>query len=55
VGEVILILRPPGRGAWTPVVLTFEQSKHSPLPLEVFVGQRWTLGGKVFRVSKVMP
>jgi hypothetical protein len=52
---VTLILRPPGRGAWTPVVLTVENSRHAPLPLEVFVGQRWTLGGKVFRISEVRP
>jgi hypothetical protein len=50
-----LTLRPPGRGAWTPVVLTLEQSKHAPLPLEVHVGQRWVLGGRVFRVAKVQP
>lgn len=50
-----LVLRPPGRGAWTPVHLRIEQSKHAPLPLEVHVGQRWTIGGRVFRVARVMP
>lgn len=51
----MLVLRPLGRGAWTPVVLAITESKHSPLPLEVFRGQRVTLGGRVFRVAKVLP
>lgn len=50
-----LILRPPGRGNWAATTVMLQQSKHSPLPLEVFVGQLWTLGGKVFRVSEVRP
>jgi hypothetical protein len=52
---VTLILRPPGRGNWHPVVLAVEQSKHAPLPLEVHVGLLVQFGGHVFRVSKVMP
>ena len=52
---MILILRPPGRGNWKAVVLAFEQSKHSPLPLEVHRGMRVQFGGHVFRVSKVLP
>jgi hypothetical protein len=49
-----LILRPPGRGNWTPVVLTLEQSRHSPKPLLVKVGERVPLGGQVFRVARVL-
>lgn len=53
---MIVILRPPGRGNWAPVRLDLLMpGKHGPLPLEVLVGQRWVLDGKVFRVSKVMP
>lgn len=52
---MILVLRPVGRGNWKPVVLAFTESKHSPLPLEVHVGLRLTLGIHVFRVSKVLP
>jgi len=51
----MLILRPLGRGNWTPLVLAIAESKHTPLPLEVFVGQHWTLAGRVFRIAKVMP
>lgn len=51
----MLLLRPPGRGNWTPIVLAITESKHSPLPLEVFVGQRLTIAGRVFRVAKVLP
>jgi hypothetical protein len=52
---VTLILRPPGRGNWKPIVLSFAASKHSPLPLEVFAGQRVTISTHVFRVAKVLP
>lgn len=51
-----LVLRPPGRGNWSALVLDIsEPGKHGPLPIEVFVGQLLTIAGKVFRVSKVMP
>jgi hypothetical protein len=51
----MLILRPLGRGNWSPIVLAITESKHSPLPLEVHVGQQWTLAGRIFRISKVLP
>jgi len=51
----MLVLRPVGRGNWSPVVLAITDSKHAPLPLEVYVGLRLTLGQHVFRVSKVLP
>ena len=51
----MLILRPPGRGNWSPLVLAIEPGKHGPLPVEVFVGMRWMVGERVFRVAKVMP
>lgn len=52
---MILLLKPPGRGNWAATTVRIEQSKHAPLPLEVHVGQRWFIGGRVFRVARVMP
>jgi hypothetical protein len=51
----MLILRPPGRGNWKPVVLAVTESKHSPLPLELHRGMPVVLGAQQFRVSKVLP
>ena len=51
---MIVILRPPGRGNWKPVVMTIEASRHAPLPLYVAPGQRIEIGGQVLRVVKVM-
>lgn len=51
----MLVLRPLGRGNWSPVLLRVEQSRNSPLPLEFHVNQRVEFGGHVFRVAKVMP
>lgn len=50
-----LVLRPVGRGNWTPVLLAITDSKHAPLPLEVFRGQRVNVAHHVFRISKVLP
>lgn len=50
---MILTLRPPGRGNWTPVMLRVEQSRHAPLPLYFHRGQRLQLGGQTFRVVRV--
>jgi hypothetical protein len=52
---VTLVLRPPGRGNWKPVVLRIDQSRNTPLPLEFHRGQRVELGGHVFRVVGVQP
>lgn len=49
----MLILKPPGRGNWTPVVLRIEQSKHAPLPLYVARGQVLVIGGQLLRVAGV--
>lgn len=51
----MLVLRPPGRGNWKPVLLHIDQSRNCPLPLEFHVNQRVELGGYVFRVCKVLP
>jgi hypothetical protein len=52
---VTLLLRPPGRGNWSPVVVALEGGKNAPLPLEVHVGQRLTIAGRVFRIARVLP
>lgn len=49
-----VILRPPGRGNWQPVVLTIAQSKNSPLPLYVEPGQILHIGGQALRVVAVL-
>ncbi len=49
-----VILRPPGRGNWQPVVLTIAQSKNSPLPLYVERGQILHIGGQALRVVAVL-
>lgn len=50
-----VVLRPPGKGNWTPVVVRVEQSRNAPLPLEFHRNQRVQIGGHVLRVAKVMP
>jgi hypothetical protein len=48
-----LILRPPGRGNWAPLIVKIDGQRAAPLL--VFVGQLVTLGGQVFRVARVQP
>jgi hypothetical protein len=48
---VILTLKPCGRGNWKP--LRFEVSGRHLKPLNVAVGDLWTLSGVVFRICKV--
>lgn len=49
-----LVLKPPGRGSWTPVLVTIQRSKHAPLPLCVARGQHVQLGGQTYRVAQVL-
>jgi hypothetical protein len=51
----MLVLRPPGRGAWTPVLLQVSQGRHSPSALDVKKGQRVEIAGRVYRVAEVRP
>lgn len=45
-----LLLRPPGRGNWTPVLLRLD----GPCaPLLFRVNERLHLGGQVYRIAKV--
>lgn len=48
-----LLLKPPGRGNWTPLVI--EYAGPQVLPLLVRVGECITLAGVVFRVCEVRP
>lgn len=48
-----LHLRPVGRGNWHQVVWQID-SAHVP-PMTVGVGDRFELGGVVFRVVRVLP
>ena len=49
----MLILRPQGRGNWAPVVMAIEGARAAPLLVKA--GQLITLGGIVWRISKVLP
>ena len=49
-----LVLKPPGRGKWSPVLVTIEPSRNAPLPLYVARGQRVQIGGQTFRVAQVL-
>ena len=48
-----LILRPPGRGAWSPVIVTID-GRHA-VPLGFKRGDDFPLGGVIFKISKVLP
>ncbi len=50
----MLLLRPPGRGNWHPVVIAVQQSRHAPRPLDFHVWQTVDTGGQRLRVVKVM-
>lgn len=48
-----LILKPPGRGNWTPLVIDYTGPRL--LPLVVHVGMTIVLAGVTFRVVEVRP
>jgi hypothetical protein len=48
-----LILRPPGRGNWAPLIMKIDGERSAPLLVRV--GQLLTLGGQVFRIAGVKP
>ena len=48
-----LILRPPGRGKWSPITVAIE-GRHA-IPLAFKVGDPFTLADRVFRISRVFP
>lgn len=50
---MIVILKPVGRGNWQPVELRISGKRNAPLPLELARGDRVTIAGRLFRVSRV--
>lgn len=53
--DVTLVLVPPGRGRWSPIVVSIPQRRsEQPPPVEVKVGDRYPCGSVVYRVARVM-
>lgn len=50
-----LILRPPGRGNWSPITVTFEGARAQALALFVRPGLFMTIGPDLFRICEVRP
>lgn len=52
---VTVLLRPPGRGNHSPLLLSYESRLRTeqPTAVEWYRGQRVTLGGMVYRVARV--
>lgn len=48
----MLVLRPKGRGNWTPLVITLDGQRATPLLIRR--GQEIAIGGITFRISKVI-
>lgn len=48
-----LVLKPQGRGNWTPLLMAVEGKRAAPLLVRV--GQLLPLGGVVFRIAEVRP
>jgi hypothetical protein len=46
-----VVLRPLGRGNWTPCTLYIEGDRIGPLLVRV--GMRWEIAGVVFRISEI--
>lgn len=49
----MLILRPIGRGNWTPLIVTVQGERAAPMLVKK--GDRIPIGGVVFRVAEVRP
>jgi hypothetical protein len=48
----MLVLRPPGRGNWQPLIVTIEGRRLAPLLVRV--GQQLPIGGQIYRIAKVL-
>ena len=48
-----LILRPPGRGNWAPLIVAIEGKRAAPMLVRK--DQRIELGAVVYRIAKVLP
>ena len=53
---VTVLLRPLGRGAWGPITLSYDPRVRTelPAPLDFRRGQVVPIGGRDYRVSKVV-
>lgn len=49
----MLVLKPQGKGNWTPLMVAIEGPRASPLLIRV--GQLLPLGGVVWRICRVLP
>lgn len=49
----MLLLKPRGRGNWTPLVVAIEGKRASPLLIRP--GQTLVLGGVTYRIARVDP
>jgi hypothetical protein len=49
----MLVLRPLGRGNWSPVRIMIDETRNAPKPLFFRKGERVELGGIKFRVVRV--
>lgn len=49
----MIILRPVGRGNWSPLIVAIEGKRAAPMLVRR--GQMVPLGGVVYRISKVLP
>lgn len=49
----MLLLRPPGKGNWAPLIVAIEGKRLAPLLIRV--GQRMTIADQVYRIAKVLP
>lgn len=51
-----LVRRPPGKGAWAPLLLIVPpQRTEQPRPMEWRIGQRVDVAGHPYRIAEVRP
>ena len=51
----MVVLVPPGRGRWSPLVLRWDERRRDelPLPIDIQPGDKVAIMGVLFRVAKV--
>lgn len=50
-----IVLKPPGPGNWTPILIRIRHSRNAPRPLEFHVGQIVKLGVRNLRIHAIRP
>lgn len=48
-----LVLRPPGRGNWAPLIVRIEGKRFAPMAENVRPGMFFTLGSRTYRIAEV--